>query len=206
MSSDAQSFDNAAPGNKPSGSGMTVLLVQASRGDDGARARLFAMVEDQLKAMASNRLRGERADVTIQATMLVHDAYLQLIGADEPIDWNDRKHFYVLAAKAMRRILVDHARHRRAAKRGGPHRRRAALEPEQLASADRNTTDNILALHEALKRLAEIDPRQADIVELRHFGGYGVAEVADLLGVSERTVKGDFAAAKAWLYRELSSV
>lgn len=182
--------------------GMTGLLLQASRGDDDARSRLFSIVQDQLKAMANNRLRGEQPNVTIQATMLVHDAYLQLMGADEPIDWNDRKHFYVLAAKAMRRILVDHARHRRAAKRGGPNRRREAIEPADLAA--RGVNDNVLALHESLKRLAELDPRQADIVELRHFGGYGVAETADLLGVSERTVKSDFAAAKAWLFRELS--
>ncbi|MEM8864879.1 MAG: ECF-type sigma factor [Planctomycetota bacterium] len=188
-------------------SGMTVLLMQASRGDENARSRLFNIVQDQLRAMATNKLRGEQAGVTIQATMLVHDAYLQLIGADQPIDWSDRKHFYVLAAKAMRRILVDHARGRRAAKRGGPQRRRAAVEPGMLAdrvTADRATTDNVLALHDALKRLAELDSRQADIVELRHFGGYSVAETADLLNVSERTVKSDFAAAKAWLFRELS--
>ncbi|MEM9187029.1 MAG: ECF-type sigma factor [Planctomycetota bacterium] len=182
--------------------GMTALLLQASRGDETARDRLFGIVQDQLRAMANSKLRAEQANVTIQATMLVHDAYLQLIGSDEPIDWSDRKHFYVLAAKAMRRILVDHARRRRAAKRGGPHWRRSAVEPSEVAG--RGAGDDVLALHDALKRLGEIDPRQADIVELRHFGGYGVAETADLLGVSERTVKGDFAAAKAWLYRELS--
>ena len=181
---------------------MTVLLARATGGDDDARSRLFAMVKDQLHAMAEQKLRGEQAGVTIQATVLVHDAYLQLVGSEQAVDWSDRRHFYVLAAKAMRRILVDHARRRRASKRGGPEQRRADLEPNSVA--DRAEGEQVIALHLALKRLAEIDPRQADIVELRHFGGCSVEETADLLDVSPRTVKGDFAAAKAWLFRELS--
>ncbi|MEM6798491.1 MAG: ECF-type sigma factor [Planctomycetota bacterium] len=182
--------------------GMTALLQRASQGDDDARSQLFAEVQNQLRAMAQQKLRGEQAGVTIQATVLVHDAYLQLVGGDEAIDWNDRKHFYVLAAKAMRRILVDHARRRRAAKRGGPDRQRADVEPQNVAAQAPGR--DVLALHAALKRLAELDARQAEVVELRYFGGYSVEETADLLSVSPRTVKGDFAAAKAWLYRELS--
>ena len=182
--------------------GMTALLLKASGGDSDARGRLFTAVQDQLRNMAQRKLASERADMTMQATVLVHDAYLQLVGSEQAVDWNDRKHFYVLAAKAMRRIIVDHARRRRAAKRGGPHWRRARVEVDELA--DQGRQNDVLALHQALKRLAEIDPRQADIVEMRHFGGYGVEETADLLGVSPRTVKSDFAAAKAWLFRELS--
>jgi len=181
---------------------MTALLLKASGGDSDARGRLFLAVQDQLRNMAQRKLASERADMTMQATVLVHDAYLQLVGSEQAVDWNDRKHFYVLAAKAMRRIIVDHARRRRAAKRGGPHWRRAAVEVDELA--DQSRQNDVLALHQALKRLAEIDPRQADIVEMRHFGGYGVDETAELLGISPRTVKSDFAAAKAWLYRELT--
>lgn len=182
--------------------GLTGLLIRASGGDEAARSELFGVVQGQLRAMAQQKLFGEQAGATIQPTVLVHDAYLQLIGAEQEIDWNDRKHFYVLAAKAMRRILVDHARKRRAQKRGGPHWRRAAVDASSLA--EQAAGADVLALHTALKRLAEIDPRQAEIVELRHFGGYSVEETADLLGVSPRTVKSDFAMAKAWLYRELA--
>ncbi len=187
-------------------SGLTVLLQQASRGDEDARSDLFKVVEQKLHAMAERKLNAENNQVTLQATVLVHDAFLQLVDTKEPVDWNDRKHFYVVAAKAMRHILVDHARKRNALKRGGPDRRRAADDIGQLAERHTAMQSDVLAVHEALKRLAEHDSRQAQIVELRHFGGYTVEETADLLGVSARTVKGDFAAAKAWLFRELSSV
>ncbi len=183
-------------------SGMTVLLQRATQGDQSARAELFAQVQDQLHAMAQKKLSGEQAGVTIQATVLVHDAYLQLVGSEQGVDWSDRRHFYVLAAKAMRRILVDHARKRRAAKRGGLDARRASLDAKEVAQ--RAASGDVVALHDALKRLSEVDPRQADIVEMRYFGGYSVEETADLLEVSPRTVKADFAAAKAWLFRELS--
>ena len=188
---------------EPPQSEMTVLLQQASQGDDGARSKLLRVVYDKLHGMAENKLRGENAGHSLQATVLVHDAYLQLIGDEKEIAFNDRNHFYVLAAKSMRRILVDHARSRRALKRGGPHWRRSSADVEQLGTSDRQA-DEVLALHSALKRLTEIESRQADVVELRHFGGYSVEETADLLGVSPRTVKNDFAAAKAWLFQELT--
>ena len=181
---------------------VTILLQQANRGDVAAGSALFREVQAQLHQMAERKLSGEQAGATIQATVLVHDAFLQLVGDEQAVDFNDRKHFYVLAAQAMRRILIDRARARRALKRGGPQRRRADLAVEEIAG--RSSDDELLALHEALKSLVELDPRQAKIVELRHFGGYGVAETAELHDLSESTIKQEFAAAKAWLFRELN--
>lgn len=183
---------------------LTLLLHRACQGDEDARSDLYREVEQKLHAMAEQKLRGENADVTLQATCLVNDAFLQLVGTDEGVDWSDRKHFYLVAAKAMRHILVDNARRRKALKRGGPDRRRAADDIGQVADRNAEVQQDILALHDALKRLADCDARQAQIVELRHFGGYSVEETADLLDISPRTVKSDFAAAKAWLFRELS--
>ena len=181
---------------------VTLLLQQANRGNAEAGSELFRQVQQRLHIMAEQKLSHEQAGATIQATVLVHDAFLQLVGAEQEVDCNDRKHFYVLAAHAMRRILIDRARRRRALKRGGPTGRRDNVVVENVAQ--RSPDDELLALHEALKELAEFDPRQAKIVELRHFGGYGVEETADLLGVSASTVKQDFAAAKAWLFRQLN--
>lgn len=183
---------------------VTLLLHQACRGDENARSDLFRQVQQQLHAMAERKLTRESADVTLQATVLVHDAFLQLVGQPEAVDYSDRKHFYVVAAKAMRHMLVDHARRRRALKRGGPNHRRSGEDIGRLADPGADMQKDVLALHDALKRLAEIDARQAQIVELRHFGGYSVEETADLLEVSPRTIKADFAAAKAWLFCELS--
>ncbi len=181
---------------------VTVLLQQANRGNAEAGSELFRRVQQQLHDMAERKLSREQAGATIQATVLVHDAFLQLVGAEQEVDWNDRKHFYVLAAQAMRRILIDRARGRRALKRGGAHRQRVDVVVENVAA--RSSDDELLALHEALKEMAEFDPRQAKIVELRHFGGYSVEETADLIEMSTSTVKQEFAAAKAWLYRQLS--
>ncbi|MEM8945082.1 MAG: ECF-type sigma factor [Planctomycetota bacterium] len=180
---------------------LTVLLQQANRGDAAAGSKLFRRVQSQLHSMAEQRLSREQAGATIQATVLVHDAFLQLVGADQDIAYNDRKHFYVLAAQAMRRILIDRARSRRALKRGGPDRKRADIVVEDIAG--RSADDELLALHEALKELTTLDPRQAKVVELRHFGGYSVDETADLLELSPSTIKQEFAAAKAWLFRQL---
>lgn len=185
-----------------SSSEVTLLLRRAQHGDAEAQPRLLELVYQTLHQMAERNLAQENAGVSIQATVLVHDAWLQLVGSEQPVDLNDRKHFYVVAAKVMRRILIDRARKRRAQKRGGPHWQRAALEVD--AVADREATTDVLALHEALKQLHELDPRQEQIVEMRYFGGYSVEETADLLGVSPSTVKQEFAAAKAWLYRELT--
>jgi len=181
---------------------VTVLLQQANHGDPHAGSQLFEIVQQQLHRMAERRLSNEPPGATIQATVLVHDAYMQLLGEGQGVDLNDRNHFYRLAARAMRRILIDRARSRKAMKRGGPERKRADIELN--AVADNSNETDILELHQALKRLEELDPRQAEIVELRHFGGYSVEETASMLDVSASTVKQDFTAAKAWLFRELS--
>ena len=181
---------------------VTRLLHQANGGDAAAGSKLFRQVQQQLHSMAERKLSSEQAGSTIQATVLVHDAFLQLVGSEKNVDYNDRKHFYVLAAQAMRRILIDRARRRRAIKRGGRERLRVDMAVENVQA--RTPDDELLALHEALKELADLDPRQAKIVELRHFGGYSVDETAELLDVSASTIKQEFAAAKAWLFRQLN--
>ncbi len=181
---------------------VTVLIRRAQHGDPEAGPQLLEVVYQKLHQMAEKKLAQEQEGITLQATVLVHDAYLQLVNAGEAANLNDRKHFYIVAAKVMRRMLIDRARSRRALKRGGVDAKRSTVEVDQLADHKDNT--DVLALHESLKRLAEIDPRQAEIVELRYFGGYTVEETGDLLGVSASTVKQEFAAAKAWLYRELT--
>ncbi|MDZ4657205.1 MAG: ECF-type sigma factor [Bythopirellula sp.] len=181
---------------------VTMLLRRAQAGDAEAAPKLLDLVYQKLHQMAEQKLSHEQEGISIQATVLVHDAYLQLVGANQALDLSDRKHFYILAAKVMRRILIDRARTRRALKRGGPHWKRSTVAMDAVAGPT-NQTD-ILALHEALKQLAELDSRQAEVVEMRYFGGYSVDETADLLNVSPSTVKQEFAAAKAWLYRELS--
>lgn len=185
-----------------SSSEVTMLLHRAQQGDSEAAPQLLEIVYQKLHQLAEKNLAQESGGVSLQPTVLVHDAYLQLVGPEGAPDLNNRKHFYVLAAKVMRRILIDRARKRRALKRGGPERHRADVDLAHMP--DRGPNNEVLALHEALKRLAELDPRQAEIVELRYFGGYSVEETAGLLDVSASTVKQDFALAKAWLYRELS--
>ena len=181
---------------------VTVLLQQANEGNPHAGSKLFNLVEQQLHQMAEVKMAHEPPGATIQATVLVHDAFLQLMGDGQELDLNDRKHFFVLAAQAMRRILIDRARRRKAKKRGGKDRRQAQMELDRVE--EQSGDDEVLELHEALKRLAEMDSRQAQIVELRHFGGYSVKETADYLDVSPSTVKQEFALAKAWLYRALT--
>lgn len=180
---------------------VTVLLQQATEGDSRAGSRLFQIVQDKLHRMADRKLANEPPGTSLQATVLVHDAYLQLMGDGKQPELNDRNHFFVLAAKAMRRILIDRARQRKALKRGGPNWKKSNVPTDAIPG--RSVETDILDLHQALKRLEENDARQAQIVELRHFGGYSVEETADMLGVSASTVKQEFAAAKAWLYREL---
>jgi RNA polymerase sigma-70 factor, ECF subfamily len=187
---------------KETPSEVTVLLRRAKNGDSEAGPRLLQLVYEKLHLMAEKKLSHEHEGISIQATVLVHDAYLQLVGSDQQIDLSDRKHFYILAAKVMRRILIDRARNRRALKRGGTHWKRSTVEVDTVAA--RSNKIDVLALHEALKRLTELDPRQGGIVEMRYFGGYSVEETADILDISASTVKQEFAAAKAWLYRELS--
>jgi RNA polymerase sigma factor (TIGR02999 family) len=180
-----------------------------SSGDDHFEPRRFTGVDDalvpavynELRRLAHSYLRGERPGHTLQATALVHEAYLRLI-AQRPSTWEDRSKFVGIAAHAMRQILVEYARGRGRDKRGGKNRRRVPLD-ESMATIDPVHADRWEALDGALDRLAALSPRQTQIVELRYFGGLTIEETAGLLALSEKTVKRDWAAARAWLRREL---
>lgn len=179
---------------------MTALLQAWSRGDQAALDRLMPLVYGELRRQAERYMRRQSPGHTLQATALVHEAYLRLIGS-EPVEWRSRAHFFSVAAKAMRSILVDHARTRRAAKRG-----RGAL-PLTLSAADFGGGQapelDVAALDEALHRLAEFDPDKCRLVELRYFGGLSIEEVSEVLGTSPATVKRHWNTARAWLRREL---
>jgi RNA polymerase sigma factor (TIGR02999 family) len=178
---------------------VTRILRKASDGDDSAVNRLMPLVYDELRALAESYLQRERPDHTLQATALVHEAYVRLIRQEE-VEWKSRAHFFAVAAQAIRRILVDHARARQRAKRGGD-RQRVRLD-EEVALLEGPDLD-LLSLDEAMKKLGRLHQRQARIVELRFFGGLSLREVARVLGVSARTVDGDWSMARAWLRREL---
>ena len=178
---------------------ITQLLRRASAGDHEAEALLLPLVYQNLRRLAEAQLRKEKPGQTIQATALVHEAYLRLLGT-KPIEWQDRCHFFRVTANLMRRILVDRARGRKAEKRGGD-RTRVPLG-DFLAFAD-TRIDDVLAVDEALKKLAKIDERQAEIVELRFFGGLTEEEIGAALEISTRTVKREWVMARAWLRAEL---
>jgi len=178
---------------------ITTILQQVSDGHDSAVNRLMPLVYDELRALAESYLRRERPDHTLQATALVNEAYVRLV-KQEDVEWRSRAHFFAVAAQAIRRILVDHARGHQRLKRGGDLAR-VTLSPDVALCPERGL--DLLALDEALERLAGIDARQARIVELRFFGGLKLQEVAAYLDVSPRTVDGDWSMARAWLRREL---
>jgi len=179
---------------------VTQLLKRASSGDESALGQLVPLVYDEMRALADAQLRRERADHTLQATALVHEAYLRLI-KQEDVNWQNRAHFYRVAAQAIRHILVDHARHHRSLKRGGD-RRRVCLD-DNLALLEEPDID-LLALDEAMTRLASVHERAAQVVELRFYAGLPREDVANYLGVSVRTVADDWRFARAWLRRELA--
>jgi RNA polymerase sigma-70 factor (ECF subfamily) len=180
-------------------SDMTALLQRVARGDKQAEADLLPRIYSELHNMASSYLRGERPEHTLHATALVHEVYLRLI-ASQKVDWQGRAHFFGLASQTMRRILVDYARQRSAGKRNAGER--VSLDEELFISEDQ--CDLVANLDEALTRLALLNPRQARVVELRFFSGLKEGEIAEVVGVSERTVKRDWRMARAWLYGELS--
>lgn len=179
---------------------VTEVLQRISGGDPGAVDRLLPLVYDELRALARRELRRERSDHTLQPTALVHEAYLKLARLDR-LEWRDRAHFFGAAAGTMRRVLVSHARRKRAEKRGGGAK---AVPLENVVLAARERPDDVLALDEALARLADLDSRQAQVVECRFFAGMSVPETAEALGISPATVKRDWTAARAWLNRELT--
>lgn len=179
---------------------VTGLLQAWGRGDVEARDTLFPLVQRELRRQAASYLRRERRDHTLQPTALVHEAYLRLVG-QEHMSWQNRAHFYGLAAQMMRRILVDHARRHRAAKRPGVALQ-MPLDENMRRVAPRSC--ELLDLDEALAELTAIDPRQGQIVEMRYFGGLSEQDVADVLAVSRQTVTRDWQLAKAWLRRRLT--
>jgi RNA polymerase sigma factor (TIGR02999 family) len=184
----------------PSPEEITHLLVKQRGGDQEALDTLVPVVYEELRRLAHHYMSRERPDHTLQTTALVHEAFLRLVD-QQGADWRNRAQFFGLAAQLMRRILVDHARRHQYAKRGGGAVK-VQLEDTAVLSPERAA--DVIALDEALKRFAEVDPRRCRIVELRYFGGLTVEEAAEVLNVAPVTVKRDWSLAKAWLLRELS--
>jgi len=177
---------------------VTRLLHEVQNGVDGAEDQLIPLVYQELRHLAEGYMKGERVDHTLQPTALVHEAYLKLVGQRD-VTWRNRSHFMGIAAQAMRRILVDHARRHGAQKRGSG--RNVTLHDDMAPQSPFNI--DLIALDEALERLAVQDPRSLRVVELRYFGGLGVEEAAEVLSVSPATVKRDWQLARSWLRREL---
>src|SRR5207244_1939568 len=178
---------------------VTQLLKQLSDGNHDALSELIPLVYDELRRLAAYHLRQERRNHTLQATALVHEAYLRLVDQHH-VDWKNRSHFFGVAAHLMRRILLMHARKHHAAKRGGSV---PTISLDDAVVFTREQSADLVALDELLTRLAELDSQQARVVELRFFGGLSVEETADLMEISTATVKRDWAMAKAWLAREM---
>lgn len=182
---------------------VTQLLRAWSDGDADAFERVLPIVYEELHRMAARYLVGERSNISLQTTALVNELCVRLLGWD-PVHWQNRGHFFGVSARMMRRVLVDIARRRRAERRGGPNAVRVPLDdidvPASAPGAD------LLAVDDALQMLASEDPRKAQVVELRFFGGLSIEETAEALGISVRTVHTDWALARAWLYRTLSAV
>ena len=181
---------------------VTRLIALAAGGDAVAADELFPLVYDELRRLARRRMAEERAGHTLQATALVHEVYLKLVG-DQKEAWGGRGQFFAAAAEAMRRILIDHARRHAGLKRGGG-RGKVPLSAVDLATASRDHAPEILALDEAISRLEQVSPDVAAVVRLRFYAGLSVEETAEALGISPRTVKREWTYARARLFRELS--
>jgi RNA polymerase sigma factor (TIGR02999 family) len=186
---------------EPSAHDVTLLLQAWGGGDKKALDRLTPLVYRELRRIAGRMMAAERPNHTLQATALVNEAYVRLVDTQQ-ISWQDRAHFLAICARAMREILIDHARSRGSAKRGGGE---VAIELDEALAAGPSPEANLLELDDALKRLAEIDPRKSQVVELRFFGGLNLEETAEVLKVSTKTVQRDWDMARGWLYRELRS-
>jgi RNA polymerase sigma factor (TIGR02999 family) len=174
---------------------VTVLLNEARKGDRGALNELLPLVYDELRRVAANQLRNERSDHTLQATALVHEAYLRLLEQKE-VDWNNRLHFFSIAAEMMRRILVNYAIQRNAKKRGDGA---AKIALDEAVSFSKEKELDVVVLDEVLNELARLDSDQAKIVELRFFAGLTIEETAQAMGISDSTVKREWRSAKAWI-------
>lgn len=184
----------------PTSANVTQLLIDWRGGNNDALNQLMPLVYDELRDLAKRYMRRENSSHTLQTNALVNEAYLRLVN-QQAVDWQNRAHFFAIAAQVMRHLLVDHARSKQYAKRGG-----GAVQvtlDEGLVVSDESSVE-LLALHQALERMEKMDDRKSKIVELRYFGGLSTEEVAEVLGISEITVKREWAKAKAWLFRELS--
>jgi RNA polymerase sigma factor (TIGR02999 family) len=182
---------------------VTRILLAVERGEPAAAEQLLGAVYDELRALAAAKLARERPGQTLQATALVHEAYLRLAGRDGEQHWNGRRHFFGAAAEAMRRILIENARRRSSEKHGGG-RRRADCPVAELAIPE--TSENLIALDEALSRLAAKDPPAAELVKLRYFAGLTIPQAAEQLGVSPRKADFLWSFARAWLRREMEKL
>ena len=185
---------------EPASTDVTSLLKRYSNGDQEALADLIPQIYDELRRLASTYLRAERLDHTLQTTALVHEAYLRLVDQKQ-VEWNNRNHFFGVAAQMMRRILVDHARKHVSLKRGGSF---ARISLEQAAVFSRERPRELIVVDELLKRLASLDPQGCRIVELRFFAGLSLEETAEVTGLSTAKVRREWSATKAWLMREMS--
>jgi RNA polymerase sigma factor (TIGR02999 family) len=180
---------------------VTRILSAIEQGDPHAAEQLLPLVYDELRNLAAKRLAGEAPGHTLAPTALVHEAYLKLVGPDCPRSWTGRVHFFAAAAEAMRRILIDHARGKRRARRGGGMKRVPLRDSAALAESG---ADELLALEEALSKLAALDPRKAELVRLRYYAGLTLEQTAELLGISRATADRHWAFARAWLYDALA--
>ncbi len=181
---------------------ITQMLVDWSNGNQSALERLIPLVYDELRRMAKRYMRGQSAGHTLQTTELIHEAYLKLANQDEQ-NWQNRSHFFGVAAQAMRHILVDYARAKQSQKRGGDGFQ-VTLDEGAIISKD--NSGEIVSLHEALERLGKLDERKMKVVEMKFFGGLTMEEIAEVLKISPETVKRDWKFSRTWLLRELSNV
>lgn len=178
---------------------VTRILNAIEEGDAGATEKLLPLVYEELRILAAQKMAHEKPGQTLQATALVHEAYLRLVEG-EGQGWNSRGHFFAAAAEAMRRILVERARRKKSLKRGGGHRK---VDVEAMDLAIEGSGDDLLALDEALNKLSEEEPEIASLVQLRYFAGLSLAQVANILGISERTAARSWAYGRVWLLREI---
>jgi RNA polymerase sigma factor (TIGR02999 family) len=183
-------------------SDVTRILAAMGQGEREAAGALLPLVYDELRRLAARRLAREAPGQTLEATALVHEAYLRLIGGDPDRAWDGRAHFFAAAAEAMRRILVENARRKRRRKRGGGLAR-ADVEPAELPARQTRPIDEVLAIDSALDRLADADPTAAELVKLRYFAGCSIEQAAELLSISPRTANRLWTFARAWLRREI---
>jgi len=180
---------------------VTQILSRIEDGDPHAANQLLPLVYEELRKLASSRMSQEAVGQTLQPTALVHEAFMRLVGSESGQDWDNRGHFFAAAAEAMRRILIDNARRKNSAKRGGDQARHDLRDDDAVLHPD--NSDTLLALDDALTRFAEVEPDMARMVELRYFTGLTIEETAKVLGVSPRTTKRNWAYARAWLKRAM---